>query len=275
VERNPAESQLAPVPALMLAATATTTLRIGTLVFDNDYKHPIVLAKECATLDLLSDGRLEIGIGAGWLRTDYEQAGMPYDPPGVRVARCEEAIAVLKGHFGDGPFSFEGEHYTITGHDGTPKPVQKPHPPLLIGGGARRMLTIAGREADIVGINPSMRAGAITAEGVRDIVADNVDQKIGWVREGAGARFDRIELQCRAFIAQITDDAVGLANMMAPGFGLTAAEALAMPIALAGSVQQCIETLQARRERWGFSYVVFGPEHVEPFAPVVAALAGT
>jgi probable F420-dependent oxidoreductase len=269
------DEQLAPVPALMLAAAATTTLRIGTLVFDNDYRHPVVLAKECATLDLLSEGRLEIGLGAGWLRTDYEQVGLAYDAPAVRVERCEEAVAVLKGHFSEGPFTYHGKHYRVTEHDGTPKTVQRPHPPILIGGGAPRMLRLAGREADIVGINPTFRAGAITPEGVRDIVAANVSRKIDWVREGAGPRFDQIEIQTRAFVAQITDDPVGLAGMMAPGFGLTAEEALDLPIALVGRVQQCIETLQARRERWGYSYIVFGPEHVEMFAPVVAALAGT
>ena len=132
--------QLAPMPALSAAAAATTTLRIGALVFDNDYKHPVVLAKELATQDVLSDGRVEIGLGAGWMETDYRAAGMPYDRPGVRIDRFEEALAVIKGAMADGPFSFAGEHYTITDYDGQPTPVQRPHPPLLIGGGGRRVL---------------------------------------------------------------------------------------------------------------------------------------
>jgi len=152
--------QLAPVPALMAAADATTTLNVGALVFDNDYKHPLVLAKEMATQDVLSGGRLEIGLGAGWMEADYRAAGMAYDRPGVRIDRFAEGLAVIKGAMADGPFSFSGDHYTITDHDGRPKPVQQPHPPLLIGGGGRRVLSIAAREADIVGINASMAAGA-------------------------------------------------------------------------------------------------------------------
>ena len=127
--------QLAPMPALSAAAAVTTTLRIGALVFDNDYKHPAVLAKELATQDVLSGGRVEIGLGAGWMETDYRSIGMAYDRPGVRIDRFEEGIAVIKGAMADGPFSFAGRHYTITDYDGRPKPVQRPHPPLLIGGG--------------------------------------------------------------------------------------------------------------------------------------------
>ena len=158
--------QLAPVPALQCAADATTTLRLGALVYDNDYKHPVVLAKELATMDVLSDGRVEIGLGAGWMVSDYEQAGIPYDPPGVRVSRFIEGLAVIKGALGDGPFSFHGEHYTITDYDGFPKPVQSP-PPVLIGGGGPRVLTFAAREADIVGINGTLTSGAVDGVDVR------------------------------------------------------------------------------------------------------------
>jgi probable F420-dependent oxidoreductase len=150
-------NQMAPMPALMAAAAATTVLRVGALVWDNDYKHPVVLAKELATMDLLSDGRLEVGIGAGWERADYDWSGIPYDPPGVRVDRFEEGLAVIKGHFTPGPFSFSGQHYTVSGLDGLPKPVQQ-HIPILVGGGGKRVLSIAAREADIVGINGTMAA---------------------------------------------------------------------------------------------------------------------
>src|SRR3954469_20791025 len=135
--------QLAPVPALSVAAATTTSLRVGALVFDNDHRHPVVLAKELATLDVLSGGRVEIGLGAGWMESDYRATGMPFDRAGVRIGRFEEAIAVIKGALADGPFSFAGEHYTITDYDGRPTPVQRPHPPLLIGGEAPRVLTIA------------------------------------------------------------------------------------------------------------------------------------
>ena len=135
--------QLAPVPALMAAADATTDLRVGALVFDNDYKHPVVLAKELATIDLLSDGRLEIGLGAGWMISDYEEAGIPYDSPKVRIDRFVEGLRVIKGTMAEGRFSFAGEHYTVTDYDGQPKPVQRPCPPVLIGGGGKRVLSIA------------------------------------------------------------------------------------------------------------------------------------
>src|SRR4051794_27509366 len=152
--------QLAPIPALMTAADATTTLRIGALVHDNDYKHPVVLAKELATLDVLSEGRVEVGLGAGWMERDYRAAGLPFDRAAVRIDRFEEAIAVVKGMFGDEPFSFAGVHYTINDYDARPKPTQRPRPPLLIGGSGTRLLTIAAREADIVGINGNIAAGS-------------------------------------------------------------------------------------------------------------------
>ena len=155
--------QLAPVPALMAAADATTTLRVGALVWDNDYKHPVVQAKEAATIDVLSGGRVEFGIGAGWMTSDYEQAGIPKDRAGVRIARMVEALAVYRGHWGDGPFDFEGEHYRIAGLDGFPKPVQRPGPPILIGGGGPKVLAIAAEHADIVGVNPPIPKGYIDA----------------------------------------------------------------------------------------------------------------
>jgi probable F420-dependent oxidoreductase len=269
------DTQLAPMVAITYAAAVTDKLHIGMLVLGNDYKHPAITAKEAATVDLLSDGRLELGLGAGWMQTDYDALGMPYDKAGVRVDRLAEAIAVVKGAWEDGPFSFNGEHYTITDYDGIPKPVQKPHPPLLIGGGAPRVLRLAGREADIVGINPNLRAGAITADAVQSTVAEATKQKITWVREGAGDRFDDIELQIRYFLATVTDDAKGFAGAVAPGFGLEADEALESGVALVGTVDECVERLQQRREEWGVSYVILGDDQVDQFAPVVAKLAGT
>jgi probable F420-dependent oxidoreductase len=268
------DDQLAPMVAITYAAAVTEKLHIGMLVLGNDYKHPAVVAKEAATLDLLSDGRLEFGLGAGWMQTDYAALGMPYDKAGVRVDRLGEAIAVVKGAWGDGPFSFKGEHYTITDYTGSPTPVQKPHPPILIGGGAPRVLRLAGKEADIVGINPNLRKGAITADAVQTATAEGTKQKIEWVREGAGDRFDDIELQIRYFLGAITDDAEGFAEAVAKGFGMTGQEALDSGVALCGTVDQCIERLQQRREDWGVSYVILGDDQVDQFAPVVAKLAG-
>lgn len=270
-----ADTPLAPMVAISFAAAATTTLRIGHLVLGNDYKHPAVVAKEAATIDLLSDGRLELGLGAGWMIADYEQLGLPYDSPGTRIDRLGEALAVVKGCFADGPFDFAGEHYTINGYDATPASVQRPHPPIVIGGGGPKLLRLAGREADIVGINPNLRAGAVTADAAQDTLAEVTRQKLGWVREGAGDRFDDLELQIRYFVAAITDDARGFAELLAPGFGVSADDALHSAVACVGTVDQVCDLLVQRREEWGVSYVVFGEDTFEAFAPVVARLAGT
>jgi probable F420-dependent oxidoreductase len=263
----------APMVALSYAAAATTSLRVGMLVLGNDYRHPAVVAKDAATLDLLSDGRLEFGLGAGWMTADYEALGLPYDAHGVRIDRLAEALAVVKGAWGEGPFDLDGDHYTIRAYDGLPKPVQRPHPPILVGGGGRKLLHLAGREADIVGINPNLRAGVIGVDAAKDTVGDATARKIAWVREGAGERFEQLELQIRYFVAAITDDARTLAEAMAPGFGIMPDEALASGAVLAGSVDEVCDTLERRREEWGVSYVVFGDDQYEQFAPVVARLA--
>jgi len=266
--------QLAPIPALMAAADATTELRVGALVFDNDYKHPVVLAKELATVDRLSGGRVEVGLGAGWMASDYEQSGISMDPPGTRVTRMEEGIAVLKGCFGPGPFSYEGEHYRISGYDGLPKPVQSP-PPLLIGGGSPRVLGIAAREADIVGINPSIHSGQVDAAAAQDGAAARTDEKVRWIREAAGNRYADLELNMLQFAGIVTDDRAGTAEMMAPLFGLPPAEVETYPHACIGTVEQIAEDLEARRDRWDVSYIVFQGDSMEPMAPVVARLRGT
>jgi probable F420-dependent oxidoreductase len=266
--------QLAPMPALMAAAAATTTLRIGMLVLDNDYRHPVVLAKEAATLDLLSDGRLELGLGAGWERADYEKSGMAYDPPGTRIARFTEGLAIVRGLFGPGPFDFAGEHYTITGLDGTPKPVQA-RVPLLIGAGGPRILALAAQEADIVGVNFDLRSGTYDATTAASGTAAEVDKKIDIIRAAAGDRFDELELNIRVFLNIVTDDRARLAEKLAPNFGVTPREALDIPFALVGSVAEMTDTVRERRERWGFSYVIFGADDIDRMAPLVADLAGT
>ncbi len=266
--------QLAPVPALMAAADATTTLRIGTLVFGNDYKHPLVLAKEAATLDLLSDGRLELGLGAGWMISDYEQAGIGYDAPATRVERFEEAVAVFKGLLGPKPFSFQGKHYTIKEHDGFPKPVQSPHPPIVIGGGGKRVLSLAAREADIVSVNPNLREGTGGVETAPNCTPEMTSRKVGWVREAAGSRFPDIELSALIGFASVTNEARPIAEAMAPTFGVSPEDAVHVPVCLVGSVESIVEELEWRREQWGFSYVGFDNSSWEAMAPVVAALAG-
>jgi probable F420-dependent oxidoreductase len=268
------DDQLAPVPALMTAANVTTTLRIGALVWDNDYKHPAVLAKELATMDVLSDGRLELGIGAGWMISDYEQMGIPYDAAKVRIDRFVEGLKVIKGAMAEGAFSFSGDHYTITDYNGTPKPVQAPCPPILIGGGGKRVLSIAAREADIVGINATMSAGVVGLHTFSTMTAEVVDEKVAIVREAAGARFNDIELNVRAFLVNITDDAKQAASGIASMLGVEQQMVEESPFALVGPTSKLIEDLLERRERWGFSYVIVGADDVDSFAPVVAALNG-
>ena len=268
------DAEMAPLIALAVTAEATRDLRLTTLVLGNDFRHPLFLAKQAATLDLLSDGRLELGLGAGWKTTDYEQSGMELDRPSVRIARLAESVEILKRCFDEGPFDFDGEHYTVRGHDGQPTCVQSPHPPILLAGGGRKMLTLAAGVADIVGLNANMAAGVIDQRAGASATVEATDEKLGWIRDAAGDRFVDIELQTRVHMSQITDDPEGLAELMAPALGLDAEAALASPHALIGSVGQCVETLLAWRERWGLTYIGLNEDSMVEFAPVVEALAG-
>jgi len=266
--------QFAPIPALMTAADATTTLRVGALVFDNDYKHPVVLAKELATMDLLSDGRIEIGLGAGWMISDYQQSGIPYETPKVRIDRFAEALTVIKGALAPDPFSFRGEHYTIADYNGLPKPVQAPRPPILIGGGGKRVLTLAAREADIVGINGTLHEGMVGPGAIESMTAEAVDDKVDIVRAAAGDRMAEIEMNVRVFMVNVTEDRDERIEKLSGALGVPRAFMEASPFALIGTPAQMVEDLLARRDKWGFSYIIVGAEDVEPFAPVVAELAG-
>ena len=265
--------QLAPIPALMAAASATTTLRVGALVFDNDYKHPVILAKELATIDLLSEGRLEIGLGAGWMISDYEEAGIPYDSPKVRIDRFIEGVAVIRGAMADGSFSFSGDHYTITNYNGQPKPVQA-RPPLLIGGGGKRVLSYAAREADIIGINGTMTAGVVGPEALSTMTAESVDEKVAIVAAAGAHRINDIEMNIRTFFVKVTNDRAATVDGISSMFGVSKDMIDASPFALIGSVEECIEQLLERRERWGFSYTIVGAENIDECAPIVAALRG-
>jgi probable F420-dependent oxidoreductase len=266
--------QLGPIAALMSAADATTRLRVGSLVFDNDYRHPIALAKEAATLDLLSDGRLDFGIGAGWLASDYEQTGIPLDPPGIRIERMAEALQIIKSFFAGGAVSFAGKHYTVQGVEGAPSPAQKPHPPIVLGGGGKRMLGLAGREADIVSVNFKLSEGRVNRNLVRTGMADATDEKVAWIKEAAGERFPAIEMSVTVFVANVTDDRISVAEAMAAGLQSQPGEILQTPHFLIGTVEQIIEDLQARRERYGISYVIVPDEAAQSLAPVVERLTG-
>jgi probable F420-dependent oxidoreductase len=266
--------QMSPIGALMSAADATTTLRVGSLVFDNDYRHPVVLAKEVATLDVLSGGRFDLGIGAGWMVKDYTQSGIPYDAAGIRIERLEEAVKIVKGALTGEKFSFQGKHYTINGIEGAPAPVQKPHPPILMGGGGRKMLGVAAREANIVHVNYSLSEGRINPALVRTGFAAATEEKIGWIREAAGKRFHDLEIGLTIFFATVTDDREAVAAVIAPGMGAEPKDVLEMPFFLIGTIDQLVEQLQERRERFGVSYVIVPGETAEALAPVVERLAG-
>jgi probable F420-dependent oxidoreductase len=268
--------QLAPVPALAAAAAATTSLRVGALVWDNDYKHPVVLAKEAATIDVLSGGRLEFGIGAGWMNSDYEQSGIPKERDGVRIAKLAEAVAIYKGLWSPGPFSYRGEHYTINGLDGLPKPSQQPHPPVLIGGGAPRVLGLAARQADIVGINPSLPKGYIDASAAAELVPAALDRKVELIRGAAGDRFDDLELNILVFAATVGPAAASSRDQVAQLFSIEPSDLDASPYMWVGEPGQVADQLRAARERWGTSYfVVQGEAALDQVAPVVAELSGT
>jgi len=269
------DDQWAPLVALTSAAEATSTLGVGALVFDNDYRHPAVLAKEIATLDLVSDGRVEFGLGAGWMRSDYDAHGLDYDPPGVRIDRMAEGLAVMKALWAPGVSSLAGKHYSLSSAMGQPKPLQRPHPPVLIGGGGRRLLSIAARQADIVGFNANLAPGVVGREVARSALAERFDERVAWVREAAGPRFSSLELHCHTFICMVGAEPRSTAAALAPTFGVSIEEALEVPIVMVGSVDHICEVLAERRERYGFSYWAIPADSAAAFAPVVSRLAGT
>jgi probable F420-dependent oxidoreductase len=276
VVAEPFGDQLAPLVALMAAAGATRTLRVGSLVLNNDYRHPVVLAKEAATLDLLSGGRFELGIGAGWLRDEYERAGMPFDPPAVRVGRLQESLQVLKGLLAGAALTFKGERYTVDGITGFPAPVQRPHPPILVGAGSQRMLGIAGREADIVGILPrALPEGTISGE-LSERSPQHVARKVELVKQAAEQRSRQVELSMVLAVALGGDHRQAAERLaVQQGWGAAAGElVLEMPSVAAGPAERVAEELQVRRDRYGFSYLVVADGDMDTFAPVVERLAG-
>jgi len=270
--------QLAPVPAMAMVAALSDRLRVAPFVMNNDLRHPAVLGHDLATVDLLSDGRLDVAIGAGWNKPEYDAMGLAYDPPPTRIERLAEAVTVLKGYFGAEPFSFSGKHYTITELDGWPKPVQQPHPPFMIGGGGRRVLTLAAREAQIVSLAP--RAG-------RDGRGDNASlsweatiEKVGWVREAAGARFAELELNVypSRVSPQITDNAKTALREAADEIGSRSGdrpdEAVLRdsPHIWIGSLDELAEKALRLRAELGITSLMLG--EVDELAPLVGRLSG-
>jgi len=266
---------LAPIPAVLSAAAATTRLRVGTNVLNNDFRHPVLVAREAATVDLLTEGRLQLGLGAGHMQAEYDQAGVRFDAGRTRVERLAEAVAIVKGLLTGEPVTFAGRYYRVTGHTIHPLPLQRPHPPLLIGGNGRRLLTLAAQEADIVGLSGiTFRRGGTEPDLSGWRVAE-VDARVQLVREAAGDRYDRLELNALVQRVTVTEDRRQAAEALARRWPqLSPEELLQSPYVLIGTVNQLVEDLQARRERWGISsYIIFEPD-IDAFAPVVACLAG-
>ena len=274
-----------PLVGLAAAAMASSTLRLQTGVLSNDYRHPVLTHRSAAVIDVLSGGRLTLGLGAGWLRADYDAAGIPLDPPSMRVSRLAEAVAVIKGLFGPAPFTFDGEYYRITALDGLPKPVQQPHPPIFLGGGSRRVLRFAGSEADIVGVNASLRHGALGSHAVTDLALEPVHEKLEWVREGAanaGRDFDSLELEMNLWLMRVTPtrrDADDLLDRVAARYEVEPQMLATSPSVLVGTVEQCVDTLIARREELGISYwqldAGMSTPDLDAVGPIIERLAGT
>ena len=276
---------LEPMVALTAAAMCSRTLRVQTAVLGNDYRHPVLVHRMAATLDVLSEGRFELGLGAGWMSSDYDAAGLDYDTPGRRIDRLAETIAIVKGLFGDEPFSFVGKSYHVHDLDGVPKPVQRPHPPLLIGGGGKRVLRLAGREADIVGINANLAAGTVGAASIVDVSSERVAEKVRWAREGAeraGRSFAALELAMAQWLLHVTPSAREASEVLekiGSLVGIDPAWIESAPGVVVGSVTRCAEKLEELRERYGISYIQLdaGPRSmssIDAVAPLVARLAG-
>jgi probable F420-dependent oxidoreductase len=265
---------VAAIPAMAVAAEATSTIKVGCRVLCVDYRNPVMLAKEVATLDFFSEGRLELGLGAGWLQGEYEAIGVPFDRAGVRIDRFEEVITLLRASFAEGELNIDTPHVHAVGFEAVPKPFTKSGPPIMIGGGAKRILTIAGREADIVSLNFNNSSGKLGADGIGSSTAELTDQKIQWIKDGAGARFDQIEIEIAAYFTIVTPDGEGTRAKMAPMFGMTPEVFAEHPNALIGSVDEICDRIVERRERFGISYVSFGASVIDAVIPVVERLAG-
>ncbi|MEL7156015.1 MAG: TIGR03621 family F420-dependent LLM class oxidoreductase [Actinomycetota bacterium] len=270
--RHPVQT-LAAIPAMAAAATVTDRIKIGSRVMCCDYHQPVVLAKSLATIDLLSDGRLEAGVGAGWIKYEYEAMGIPMDRAGVRIDRMVEYVGLLRSFFAGAELDQRGEHVSVSDMAAVPAAVQDGGPRIMIGGGSPRVLREAGRLADIVSINFDNSAGHIGMHGIGSGSPDGTAGKVAWIREGAGGR--EVELEIGAYFATVTDDGVGVREQMGAAMGMTAAELAAYPHALIGSTDEICETLQQRRDTYGISYITVGAAAVRDFAPVVSKLSGT
>lgn len=265
--------QLAPIPAMAAALEATTRLRVGSYVFANDYRNPVMLAKEVATLDVLSGGRVEFGLGAGWYQRDYEMLGLPYDPPATRVSRMIEAVKLIDRLFAEDSVDASGAFYTVHGARVLPKPVQRPRPPLMIGGGGPRMLRFAAQHADIIALNPRFDANGHPV--VADLTAGAIERKLARLRAEAGTRLANVELNIFIVDVGVSDEPHSLFDAVATRLKGAVAQLVDSPFFLYGSIADLRRQLLARRERLGITYIGLPEKAMEPFAPLVRELRGT
>ncbi len=274
--------QHAPIPVLATVAAVTERLRVMPFVLNAGLRHPAVLAQDLASLDVVSEGRLEIGIGAGWNRMEHDAIGLPFEPAAQRVARLAEAVDVLKGCFAPGPFSYQGAFYTLNRHEGYPKPVQQPHPPLFIGGGGRRVLTLAARQADAIGLAPRLLSSmnGTPQPDPRSLTLAAAQEKVAWIRAAAGDRFDRIELNLypsggplliTASPAAVARERIDSLRRLT-GAEFSTAEMLQSPHVFLGSVGELVDKIQSLRAELGISSFMLGD--VDAAIPVVEQLAG-
>jgi probable F420-dependent oxidoreductase len=273
--------QLAPIPLLTAVGMVTERIGLIPLVFNNDLRHPAVLAQDLATMDQLTKGRLTVGLGAGWNEPEYTASGIPFDPPATRIARMSEALTVIKGLFSPGPFTFHGRFYDLDALDGQPKPLQQPHPPFLVGGTREHVLRLAARTAQVVGMDLRQNR-----EQISDAFPARIDERVSWVRDEAGSRFDDLELSVLRLLGPvtITDHARSAADDVAraytrnTGLDISAVDLLGSPYSMVGSIPELATKLREARERWGInSYLLgwFDEPEIWDLAPLVEMLSGT
>jgi probable F420-dependent oxidoreductase len=268
-------AMLATIPAVMSAADATTRLRIGTNVLNNDLRHPVLLAREAATMDLLTDGRLELGLGAGYMRIEYDQAGLRFDRGGIRVERLAESVPIIKDLLGGAEVTFVGQHYRVTSHKIYPLPVQRPRPPIIIGGNGPRLLALAAREADTVNLTGVTFTQGGTTLDMSGWKVAGVDERLRVIRDAAGDRFGALELSAQIQRVIVTDRPREAAEELQKTWKqISVDEILAAPFVLIGTLDEMVEALRARRDRWGISYFVTFEPFLDALAPVVARLTG-
>lgn len=267
--------QISVIPALAYAAASTESLHVGSIVCANDFRHPILLAKEAATLDLLSNGRLEMGIGAGYLKAEFDAVGIPFNDAKTRIERLRESIQLIKAYFHGERIDFNGKHYRVQsdiGLDFIPSPIQKPHPPIIIGGGGKQMLTLAGQEADIIGLAMQVNKDG-TGPDIESAMLP-LEQRIDWIRAAAGPRFENLEINIQTWVVVVTDRRKEALEQIAQQFPLPFEMLASLPFILVGTVEEIIAQIQSHREKYGISYFLVFDQYMEQFTPVVSALKG-